>query len=307
MSEARTLEFENPLVEMAISAGPLHIDEVVGMAYFKAYQHDLILRAQGMTFAEIGISERRAAARPCIISPLAVGFETIADYGLLKNPRLTNPGSIAHLKLTGFMQAEAGLSNPGVQQLANDLRAAYLNPNISSVILEINSGGGQVIAGDMLRNAITERNKPVVVYGWLVGSAAYDAASAADEIIASSPAAMFGSIGTMYTVNMAELKAMSEIYTEFYGQTAPKKNEAHRLAKENNFAGIQKLVDETTQVFQNSVRSFRDLKGSKEKVSETLNGSIWYGEEAKNRGLVDSIGNFNFAISRAKRWEKMRK
>ena len=164
MSEARTLEFENPLVEMAISAGPLHIDEVVGMAYFKAYQHDLILRAQGMTFAEIGISERRAAARPCIISPLAVGFETIADYGLLKNPRLTNPGSIAHLKLTGFMQAEAGLSNPGVQQLANDLRAAYLNPNISSVILEINSGGGQAIAGDIW----IEISLLLCTVGWLV-------------------------------------------------------------------------------------------------------------------------------------------
>lgn len=299
--------FQNEALEACLLAGPLHIDFEIGLSYFAIYQNDLTLREKGFSIYEIGLAERRKSVAAAVISPLSAGFESIADAGLLRNGRLTTPGSIAHLKLSGFMRAESGLSNPGAQQLVTDFRSAYSNQHITSVILEVDSGGGETVAGDMIRNVISEANKPVLVYGWTVGSAAYNAATTANEIIASSPSARFGSLGAMYQVNKLLLEAIKASVIHIYGESAPNKNAPGRKALEGDFSGLQQEANLFTVDFQNSVRKLRPLKGSEEKIQNTLSGGMFFANEAKGNGLVDSIGNFNFAISRAKRWEKMSK
>jgi len=78
------------------------------------------------------------------------------------------------------------------------------------------------------------------------------------------------------------------------------------MALDGDMTGFKQLVNEATDNFHGIVKKNRNLKGSQSKVQETLDGSMFYADDAKGRGLVDSIGNFNFAISRAKRWERMK-
>ncbi|MBK9258168.1 MAG: hypothetical protein IPM42_22235 [Saprospiraceae bacterium] len=47
------------------------------------------------------------------------------------------------------------------------------NPNIEGAILEVNSGGGEAMAGQIMFNAIRDFKKPVVAYVHNAGSAAY--------------------------------------------------------------------------------------------------------------------------------------
>lgn len=300
------IQFNNSALEQAILSGPLHIDREFSLMCLARYKQDLIERQAGASIFEIGLSERRESAKPSVISFQGASFETIKDPKLIQNERLTNPGSIAHLKLSGFMQAESGLSNPGATQLANDLRAAYSNKNISAVILEVNSGGGEVLAGDIIQTAVSERNKPVIAYGWLVGSAAYKAVAGADEIIAANESSRFGSIGVMFSVNKRQLGEIKDESEEIYSDNSKGKNAAFRMALDGDMTGFKQLVNEATDNFHGIVKKNRSLKGSQSKIQETLDGSMFYADDAKGRGLVDSIGNFNFAISRAKRWEKMK-
>ena len=153
----------------------------------------------------------------------------------------------------------------------------------------------------------SEANKPVLVYGWTVGSAAYNASSPANEIIASSPSARFGSLGAMYPVNKLLLEVLKASTVNIIGETAPNKNAAFQKALDGDYSGVQQEANLFTVDFQNSVRKLRPLKGSEEKIKNTLSGGMFFANEAKAIGLADSIGNFNFAISRAKRWEKMSK
>jgi ClpP class serine protease len=298
--------FDNLTLEAGL-LGQLHVDLQFGLTCWAAYQYDLAQRQAGFSVYEIGLAERRNALLSSVLLPTLSGYQTINDPKLINNAGLTTPGSIAHLKLSGFMQADGGLSNPGVTQLANDLRAAYSNPNISSIILEVNSGGGQMVAGDILRVAVSERNKPVIAYGWLIGSAAYNAVTGADEIIAANTGAEFGSLGAMYQMNKQVLAYLKENTVSVYSDASPGKNAGSRAAVENDdFSVFKKEVTAATEIFHQTVQASRPLRGNEDKIKSTLDGSMFFADEAKRRGLIDSIGNFNFAIARAKRWERMK-
>lgn len=205
------------------------------------------------------------------------------------------------------MRVSDGLSSSGIESLVRDFRAAYQNPNISSIILEINSGGGEATAGAMMKNVIQERNKPVISYAWMAGSAAYLAASASDEIIAANEGAQFGSIGVLFSLDKNILKYYSENILDIYASKSPDKNAAFRAAQEGDFSKYIQMADQHAAVFQKEVQSIRPLKGSESKIQSTLNGAMFFADDAKGRGLVDNIGNFNLALNRAQRWAKKKR
>lgn len=297
------LEFGNRKIEELITSGVWYIDQTFGIKVLNQYLHDLMLRQSGFSVHEIGLSERRASNAPIVFS--ASG--PINDAKLIYNAQLTPANSIALLKLSGAMRVNDGLSSSGIESLVKDLRAAYENPNISSIILEINSGGGEATAGAMLKNAIQERNKPVISYAWMAASAAYLAASATDEIIAANDGAQFGSIGVLFSLDKRFLQAYTENSIDVYASKSPEKNAAFRKAQDGDFSKFIELADEHATVFQNEIKAMRPLKGSESKINSTLNGAMFFANDAKSRGLVDNIGNLNLALERAQRWAKKKR
>lgn len=277
----------------------LEIYDVFGFAELNRYLEDISHLNAGFEFEHLGISERRAMQQPRLI----VGdqsFQFIEKRAVLKDASVTPADSIALLQLRGVMRSQSGLSSPGVDQLIADLRSAYGNENVSGVIIETNSGGGETIAGTMLKSAIQERNKPVVGFAHLAASAAFRALSGSDEIIGSGDAAEFGSIGTMISLDSKMLEKYRKRFADFYGTTAPGKNAEHRSALGGNFTGIQQRVDKLTESFQNEIRRDRPLQGSEKTISETLNGSVFAAMESKKRGLIDGIGSMQYAVKRVR-------
>lgn len=278
--------------DMCIEAG-------FGIRAMGAYLHELDLLSSGAPYSSLGIGQRRHAAQS--VTVYGAG-QTITDPYILRNERLTPSGSIAVLQLSGVMTAEGDLSTPGAGALANTLRDAYANSNVDAIVLNTNSGGGEVTAMQMLVGALQERNKPVIGYGHMAASAAYGTLAATDEIIGASTMSQFGSIGAVITLDKEFLQYFKEAFTQLYGENAPNKNEEFRAALEGDFGPFQSLANKATNDFQKQVSGMRPLTGGEAYLKNTLSGRMFDAAEAKRRGLIDGVGTLQYAVKRAEQW-----
>lgn len=295
----------NPRIAQLLAFGSvLEIEPNFGMQQYFRYLDDLALLNAGVPFAELGISKRRAESEPAVFMPHNGSFELVTDRGLLKNERLTVPGSVALIRLNGVMTANDQLSTRGMQSVSGDLRAAFGNKNIAGIIMEINSGGGEGLAKDMLVSTLSERNKPVLSFGHFAASAAYGAAAATDEIIAAAAESMFGSVGAVVTLDQEVLQDYRERYLTFYGENAPNKNREFRAAVNGDFAPIQTAANKYTDAFQSDIARMRALTGDKSFQRETLSGDIFNAKESRKRGLIDGVGNLSYVLTRTEVWVK---
>lgn len=305
MGEVNTLSttsFENRGIEKMLSYGQLCIEEAFGFRCLNQYLSDLELMRNGAPYSSIGIAKRREAGMPAIIKLSGSTYDIVSDPYILRNEKLTPSGSIALLRLDGVMNSQDDASSYGVQNTAQQLRYAYANKNIDAVIIEGNSGGGEVTAMQIMVGAIQEKNKPVIGFGHFVASAAYGTFAATDEIIASDAMAEFGSIGAVVTINKEFLAWYKETFQSFYGKDAPLKNEAMREALNDNFQPIQDIADKATEQFHQMVSALRPLNGGENYRKATLSGKMFDAGEAKRRGLIDGIGNMAYAVKRAQSW-----
>lgn len=275
----------------------LEMDFGFGLSELNRYLQDISMLQAGVKFKDLGISERKNSCLPKLIIPNESTYQLV-DRWDIQSLNDTPFGSIALLNLRGVMRSESGLSSPGVDRLAQDLRNAYNNPNVKGVVLETLSGGGESMAGNILKSALQERNKPVVGFVHLGASAAYRALTGTDEIIASSAQAEFGSIGTMITLDKKTLEEYRERFVDIYGTDVPNKNGDLRAAIEGDFSKLQTRIDSLTKEFHKEIMNDRPLRGDQSFVKETLSGAVFNATESKRRGLVDAIGNLQFAIRR---------
>lgn len=292
-------------VQKLLSFDALAIEFGYGLRLLNSYLHELSLVSAGVPYSELGIGERRReSAAVTMLSQDHTGEYKVysQDRAMLSNSGLTKPQSIAVLKLSGAMTTQDGVSSYGVGMLDSQLRAAYANDNIGSVILDTNSPGGEVTAMQMLVGAVQDRNKPVLGFARFAASAAYGTLSATDEIIASDKMAQLGSIGAVITLDKNFLQYYSENFLAFYGKDAPNKNAEWRAAIEGNFGPIQDLADKSTSDFQAQVSKQRQLSGGESYQKSTLSGAIFDAVESRRRGLADGIGTMNYATGRAMAW-----
>lgn len=294
---------ENRDIELFLSGHQnLEIDLQFGISELNKYLEDLQMLQLGVPFSELGIYARRQSKQPRVMCLDAAndGTYSFASWSDLYRKKEIPQNSIALLNLTGVMRSQSSISSSGMDSFIEDLNNAYNHPNVMGIIIETNSGGGESLAGNMLNSAIQDRNKPVVGFGHLVASAAYRALAGADEIIASSNASEFGSIGTMISLDNKILNKYRARFADFYGGSAPGKNSDFRAAVSGDFSGIQKRVDDLTLAFQDQIRADRQLRGSESTIKETLNGSMFNATESKKRGLIDMVGTMQTAVKRVK-------
>jgi protease-4 len=295
----------NRNIEEFLFSGSFEIEESWGWAQLCEYLNDLELLRAGAKYEDLGISGRRHSALPSIIS-IEQGdkVRTIADRAVLRDESLTPSGAFAHLHLKGVMRNSDGASSRGVDSLVQDFRLAFENENIAGVLLEVDTGGGESSAGTKVQGVIASSPKPVVTWGHLVASAGIRATAPSDEIISSSLAAEFGSIGTYVTISKGFAEYYARNYTEVYADKSSKKNTAHREMMKGNLEPLKAYINKHNEFFLDEVQQYRPLRGN---IEHTLSGEMFTAKEAKSRGLVDSIGNFNYALTRLQAAVKRRK
>lgn len=208
-------------------------------------------------------------------------------------------GSIAKVSMSGMMTVEDGWCNYGMDSLDKQMRSLYNSSAVEAIILYVNSGGGYSDAGDVLLNTIADRNKPVLVHTVFMASAALKGTLKADEIIAASESTTVGSIGVMLSMPKWYVEEAKENEIELYSEKSPEKNSAWRALKEGNFEPYIKELTKLDDIFMNQVKQNRPLKGVQSTIDYTLSGATFTASEGKRRGLVDGIGSFNYALTRA--------
>lgn len=264
----------------------------IDMEYGIAYLSKLLFEIN--SGIKVDYSEVRAANLPIIINNAHV------LEGSRYNLRSGNipDGSIVKMQLNGVMNYNGGACDYGVKGLADDLYSAYNNPKISGIVIETNSGGGEVSAGNALMSAVADKNKPVLFHAHTMASAALKAALPANEIIAADPSSKVGAIGVFVSLNKKMIADYTENVTDVYSEGSPNKNREFRKLLVGDLSELQKMVNKTDSYFKADVVKYRNLRGNDQRVNDTLSGDLFFAPEAKSRGLIDGIGGMNYVLKR---------
>lgn len=207
------------------------------------------------------------------------------------------PGSILRINLMGPMTSEGDMCSWGMYDYEEAIRAAQNNPNVDGIFIRANTGGGESTAGQILHNAVKSSKKAVVVFAEFLASAGIHGTLAADEIIASSIGARFGSIGTYASIDKEFLSWYKENVEDIYADVSPDKNKEFRAFLAGDSSPLRASITENAKMFQAEVRAHRQLGA---KAEDTLRGGVFPARDAKSRGLIDGIGDMDYALSRLK-------
>ncbi len=186
------------------------------------------------------------------------------------------------------------------KDIVEELAKHEADESVKGVILEINSGGGTVVASKKVADAVSKMSKPVVtVVGESAASGAYWIAAASDWIVADE-LSIVGSIGVLGSyLQISEL--MDEYGVEYERVVAGEYKDVGTPFKEPSKEEaelLQSKIDMVQEVFAEEVAEYRDLdEEAKEKIST---GEFFFGKEAIEIGLVDEIGGMGNALNMTK-------
>jgi protease IV len=276
--------------ESILNRGPLSTSEAVQarivdrMAYWDQVQDFFKHRAGGWN--PISLNQYRAFPAPpnFALDEIAVVHAT----GLIVS------GDSGTTAAGGFIM--------GGDSVASDIRKARQNSSIKAIVLRVDSGGGSVVASEVIRREVelAHNVKPVVVsMSDVAASGGYWIASPADKIVAD-PNTITGSIGVLIgKMNVSGLFNLLGISTDYVATS----DNATLFSAQQDFtpaqqAYIERSMHETYDAFVKGVAAGRKM--SPEAVDKIGKGRVWSGSQAKDLGLVDELGGTDRAIEVAK-------
>ena len=215
-------------------------------------------------------------------------------------------GSTAIIPVHGTMLKYGTMCSYGTTEIAEVVREAADSKNISSIVLDIDSGGGSVDAIAPLLDVVRYaqgKQKAVVAYCDLCASAAYYVACACNEIVAGNEvSAELGSIGVMMSF-MDYAKYYENLGVKqhtIYSNLSDYKNLPFEAAKRGDYKAIRdEELDPLARDFQEAVKQGRGARLQLE-TEGLLRGRMFYAKEAVRVGLADRIGTLEQATARSR-------
>tara|TARA_Y100001934_G_scaffold281710_1_gene392378 strand:+ start:311 stop:1519 length:1209 start_codon:yes stop_codon:yes gene_type:complete len=179
--------------------------------------------------------------------------------------------------------------------IARDFMSALENPQITSIILDIDSPGGEVNGVSELASMIFEARgtKPVIAYAsGDAASGAYWIASAADEIVVSETSAL-GSIGVVGIYRGKSAKESAETVEIVSSQSPHKRLDP---MSDDGRAKLQTRIDAMADVFVSTIARNRSVTAD-HVLEHYGGGDVMIGGHAVNAGLADRIGSLERLIT----------
>jgi protease-4 len=186
------------------------------------------------------------------------------------------------------------------QPIIEQLKKYEDSDSVKAILLNVDSPGGGVAVSQEIYAEIKrlreKKDKTVVAYLSSTGaSGAYYLSCAANKIVAN-PGTIVGSIGVIAEwVNYADLLEWAKVKDivfktgEFKDTGSPT-----RALTDNERKYFQGLIDDMYVQFLEAVASGRKL--DLQEVRSIADGRVFTGRDAKERKLVDEIGNFQDAV-----------
>ncbi|MBV8665908.1 MAG: signal peptide peptidase SppA [Burkholderiaceae bacterium] len=228
-----------------------------------------------------------------------IGFE---EYQARQRPRFAGDAIGVVIAAGSISDGMAPAGSIGGLSTANLIRNAREDDRIKTIVLRINSPGGSSFGSELIRRELEltrAAGKPVVVsMGDVAASGGYWISMAADEVIAD-PASVTGSIGVFAILPTAD-KAMDKLGVHSagvtttwlrgsYDPTRPLDPRMRDLVQ----AGVERIYGDFTS------KAAHARKLSADQIEAVAQGRVWSGRQAKERGLVDTIGGYQDALQSA--------
>ncbi len=225
---------------------------------------------------------------------------------------MATPDRVAVIDIAGTItsgsESEGGLWNreTGVTSgtIMSQIRDAANDDSVKALVLNINSGGGSATAaeevGRELKRFKEKTNKPIVATMSDMGaSAAYWIAVCQSDKVYVNATTLTGSIGVyMPYMNIEELyKKIGVTSTKI--KSGPYKDilSSDRAMTPEEQVILQNIVNEIYDEFVKTVAEGRKMEVSR--VKALADGRVYTGQQAKNLGLVDEIGDYYDALAAA--------
>jgi protease IV len=186
------------------------------------------------------------------------------------------------------------------QQILEQLKRYEDNKSVPAILLKVDSPGGGVAVSQEIYSAVKrlreKKHKIVVAYMSAVGaSGAYYVSCPADKIVAN-PGTIVGSIGVIAEwVNYGDLLAWAKLKDvtfktgEFKDSGTPT-----RALTDREKVYFQGLIDDMYVQFVEAVAAGRKM--DVEDVRSLADGRVFTGRDAKQKKLIDEIGDFQDAV-----------
>ncbi len=287
---ARDLDVDEARAQALIDRGPYVAPELVanGLADSRLGAEDL---DSGIDEA-MGSHYRRRAERRDVIDRRWGGG---ARVGVVVVDGDIVAGDNVDIPILGIHMSGAETVIEAIDALAGD-------PHTEVIVLRLDSPGGSVIAADQIWRAVmrARRHKPVIAsMGAIAASAAYEIASAADEIWAD-PATITGSIGVFYVkVDVVGLAEKIDVGLQTFGRGRHQGFDSlfRPFTPEERALAADK-VRIWYRMFLERVHQSRGM--DIEAIDRIARGRVYTGDRALTLGLVDRLGGFGGALARAR-------
>jgi len=278
---ARLASADNDMAETMIAGG--WIDTLAGHA-----ERDAALAEW------VGVTDEEGQAEMVDLVPYLEDVKTqqqAADEGL---------PLIAVVPVEGTLvpgDSEEGMA--GADTVIGYIDMALEADDLAAIVLRVNSPGGSVFASDLIRRKLAEARAaeiPIVVsMGTVAASGGYWIAAEADQIWALKTT-LTGSIGAFSAFPTIEG------IVDYIGVTVDGVGTTSLAGEASLNRGLSPEMATIVQSISNGIYSdFIELvaagRGMEiEDVKLIAEGMVWTGEEALERGLVDSLGGLDQAI-----------
>lgn len=187
----------------------------------------------------------------------------------------------------------------GSDTFAEEIRKARLNDRVKAIVIRINSPGGSALASDVMWREIklaTEVKPVIASMSDYAASGGYYLAMACDTIV-SQPTTITGSIGVF-----SVLFDLSSFLDSKLGITFDevKTGDVGGLSVTRPLTAVEKSIWQrrTEDIYDSFTAKAAEGRGmSVNELKKVASGRVWTGVQAKERGLVDVLGNFNDAVA----------
>jgi ClpP class serine protease len=219
----------------------------------------------------------------------------IYDWTLLDSVPV---GSVAVIRIMGSLMKQDQACGPiGMATIGQRIKRVDAHPNISAIVLHIDSPGGTVDGTADLAAIIGNTHKPVITFAdGLMASAALWIGSHADEVFANNEFCEIGSVGVMTSffdiIPYYEKEGLK--YHQIVSSLSPDKRKMFddiRAGKYEDY--IKNDLDPIAVEFQTVIK-----QNCPNATDEHLTGKVFFAKNVLDV-FVDSIGTLDDAIERA--------
>jgi capsid assembly protease len=208
-------------------------------------------------------------------------------------------GTLMHK--SGYIGSQSGAM--GYDWLEAQLEAAIDDPAVLGIMLDIDSGGGEVAGVEDIAAKLSNSTKPVWAHAnEMAASAAYWLASAADHLVLSNTATV-GSIGVLmaHTDYSEALSAEGIKVTLIHAGAHKVDGNPYEALPDGVKADLQAEIDELRTLFASTVAANRSAAANRAITTAQVldtEARMYRGQQAVDIGLADEVLSFDDAVAK---------